>query len=143
MAEEIQLKYQKVDETAFAPSKGTPESIGFDLRSPIDFEINSGEWQVIDLKIRLELPDESYGRLAPRSGLSLQGVQVLAGVIDKDYTGNIKVVLMNHSKNKLDFKRGQKIVQLIVERAFYPTLTEVRCIEKQSQRNMQGFGSTD
>lgn len=50
---------------------------------------------------------------------------ILAGVIDEDYRGVIKVVLFNHSKCPFEIKAGDRIAQLICERIFYPIIEEV------------------
>ena len=57
---------------------------------------------MIDTGIILDIPNGYYGRIAPRSGLSYKdGIDVLAGVIDSDYRGNIKIILLNTDKEKI------------------------------------------
>ncbi len=58
-----------------------------------------------------------YGRIAPRSGLVCKGISIGAGVVDPDYTGEIKVVIFNHGKDAHDFCQGDRIAQLILEKA--------------------------
>ena len=59
----------------------------------------------------------TYGRLAARSGMaSKHGIAVSGGVIDADYTGEIKVILRNHGDTIHEFKAGDRIAQLIVEK---------------------------
>ena len=52
-------------------------------------------------------------------------MHVGAGVIDPDYTGEIKVLLINNSKHYYQVKQGDPIAQLILEKAFIPILTQV------------------
>src|ERR1700741_791745 len=67
--------------------------------------------------IAIGLPKGTYGRLAARSGLaSKNGIAVGGGVIDADYTGEVKVILRNHGIEDYQFKAGDRIAQLIVER---------------------------
>ena len=65
--------------------------------------------------IKVKLPISTYGHIAPRSGLSLKGINVAAGVIDRDYRGEVQVVLVNNSHTPLKVDIGDCIVQLIVE----------------------------
>jgi dUTP pyrophosphatase len=83
-----------------------------------------------------------YGRIAPRSGLAVKhGVQTGAGVIDPDYTGELKVILFNHGSEKFEIKKGDRIAQLILEKCETPLIDEVEEI-KDTQRGTRGFGSS-
>ena len=72
---------------AKVPRKGTPKSIGLDLASTESFEIPGLQHYLIDLGVKLLLPDGAYGRIANRSSISMRGITVLGGIIDPDYTG--------------------------------------------------------
>ena len=87
-----------------------------------------------------KLPPDTYVRVAPRSGLAAKhGVQVLAGVIDPDYRGEIKVLLT--SVKPVDLPKGDRVAQLVVEQVRVP---DVKWGEQddQTQRGGGGFGST-
>ena len=72
---------------------------------------------LVDTGIAIGLPKGTYGRLAARSRLaSKQGIAVGGGVIDADYMGEVKVILRNESDSDYEFKAGDRIAQLIVER---------------------------
>src|ERR1700719_750621 len=64
-----------------------------------------------------------------------------AGVIDRDYTGEIKVVLLNHSNDGLQVKKGDRIMQLILEKILTPKIRKITKITK-TKRGKKGFGST-
>jgi dUTP pyrophosphatase len=68
-------------------------------------------------------------------------INVGAGVIDPDYTGEIKVVLFNHGENDFEIKRGDRIAQLVLERYETPPVKEIEIIE-ETERGSGGFGST-
>jgi deoxyuridine 5'-triphosphate nucleotidohydrolase len=68
-------------------------------------------------------------------------VDVGAGVIDRDYTGNIGVVLFNHAQESLFIKHGDRIAQLILERHLMVDVEEVSSIS-ETERGSGGFGST-
>jgi dUTP pyrophosphatase len=88
------------------------------------------------------LPNGVYGRVAPRSGLAVKhGIQVGAGVVDPDYTGEVKVVLFNHGDKDFEVKKGDRVAQLILERCETPEVEEVGTVE-DTERGAGGFGST-
>jgi dUTP pyrophosphatase len=83
-----------------------------------------------------------YGRVAPRSGLTVKhGIHVGAGVIDPDYTGEIKVALFNLGDGPFEVKKGDRIAQLILERCETPYVREITEIS-ETERGDGGFGST-
>ena len=93
--------------------------------------------------LAIQLPNGCYGRIAPRSGLaSKKFIDVGAGVIDRDYTGNIGVVLFNFGKEDFVIVPGDAIAQLVCERIAYPELKIVQELPK-TIRGSNGFGSTN
>jgi dUTP pyrophosphatase len=66
--------------------------------------------------LAVQIPDGFYGRIAPRSGLAVKsGLDVLAGVIDCDYRGEILCVLINLGEDAVSLSAGARVAQLIVE----------------------------
>lgn len=97
--------------------------------------------QMIDLYVILI--QDCYGGIAPRSGIATKnGIDVGAGVIDSDYTGNVAVLLFNFGDKEFTIKKGDKIAQLICEQIIIPNLTKVTKL-KETKRGMKGFGSSD
>jgi len=136
------LGFLRLTENAFAPERGSSMSAGFDLRSAYDYIVPKQDKQLIKTDIAIQLPNHCYGRIAPRSGLALHNfIDVGAGVVDKDYTGNICVLLFNHSKVDFPVKRGDRIAQLICEVIVCPDLCELSGVGKTS-RGSNGFGSS-
>lgn len=87
-------------------------------------------------------PEGTYGRIASRSSLSvLHKVEVVAGVIDPDYRGEIFVNLFNHSKNDFIINIGDRIAQIICEKISIPKLEEVYHMP-ETTRGSGGFGSS-
>ena len=99
-------------------SRGSPESAGVDLRCMNAFSLMPGERKMIDTGVHLvECSEDYYVQLAPRSGLALKfGIQVLAGVIDRDYRGEIKAILLNSGNEPFHAKAGDRICQAITIR---------------------------
>ena len=79
--------------------------------------ITAQRQMLVETGIAIGLPKGTYSRLAARSGMaSKQGIAVGGGVIDADYTGEIRVILRNHDTSDYEFKARDRIAQLIVER---------------------------
>ena len=116
MAPEETIKVKKVHEEAKVPTKGSAKAAGWDLYSIEDQIVPSHGQKVIDMGIAIAIPDEAYGQVAPRSGLAVKAaISVGAGVIDSDYRGSIKVLLMNNAENDFVVHKGDRIAQLIFE----------------------------
>ena len=136
------LKFSKLTELAYAPTKATPHAAGFDLYSAYDYTISPVNKQLVMTDIQVALPEGCYGRIAPRSGLASKNfIDVGAGVIDRDYRGNVGVLLFNFGEDTFKIKRGDRIAQLICEKVLYPVLEECEKLD-DTVRGENGFGST-
>lgn len=137
------LGVKKLSFNARLPTRGSEYAAGYDLYSIEDAVVpcQCGR-ALVGTGIALSLPEDVYGRVAPRSGLAVKhGIDVGAGVIDPDYTGEIKVVLFNHGDKDFEVKEGDRIAQLILERCETPIIKEIGLLE-ETLRNSHGFGST-
>ena len=136
------FQVKKIVSHAIIPTRATEGSAGLDISSSVDMFIPSHKWLAVPTGISIMVPKDCYARLAPRSGLAFKyGIQVGAGVIDSDYTGEIKVILFNHGENDFTIKTGDRIAQLIFEKIFTDELEEVEELVK-TERGAGGFGST-
>ena len=135
------LYFKKLSENAYPPEKLTNQS-GFDLRSAYNYKINPYGKELIKTDLAVKIPDGCYGRIAPRSGLALKyHINVGAGVVDRDYRGNVGVVLFNHSSGYFNINKGDRIAQLICEKIEEPKLREISTLDN-TKRGDNGFGST-
>ena len=126
------------------PAKGTPSAAGYDL-SYVGHPVILAPMQRMALgtNVVMEIPEGYYGRIAPRSGLAFkEGIDVLAGVVDSDYRGEIKVILINLGDKPVSFSEGQKIAQIIIENHNSPKIELVDELT-ETIRAEGGFGSTD
>ena len=138
----VNVNVLKCHEHAILPRRGTNCSAGSDLHSLYDYIIEPHSRCLISTGLKMQFPYNVYARIAPRSGLSLKnGIDVMAGVIDPDYTGEIKVLLYNSSDLKFEVQKGDRIAQIIFEQFKYPNFTEVNEIN-ETERSTGGFGST-
>jgi dUTP pyrophosphatase len=133
-------------ENARLPERAEPGSAGYDLFAAEVRIVEPGQWLLVPTNIKMEIPRGVYGRVAPRSGLAFKnGIDVLAGVIDSSYRGNIGVILMNHGKLPFTVNPGDKIAQLIFE--LYAVVNEMIPVTSEQDlsdttRGAGGFGST-
>jgi dUTP pyrophosphatase len=127
-----------------APAYQTEGSAGCDLVAAEDVELAPGKWAAVGTGLFLEIPTGYAGYVCPRSGLALKsGISVLnsPGIIDSDYRGEVKVILVNHTDLRYKVKGGDRIAQLL----FVPVIQAVlRRSEELSNttRGSGGFGST-
>ncbi len=140
---ESKLLIKRLSPDAIIPERsGSSASVGYDLYSIVDVEIPVLARGIVSTGIAATVPIGCYGRIAPRSGLAVKnGIQTGAGVIDPDYTGELKVILFNHGHETFHIKPGDKIAQLIVERCETPVIEIVDEIVS-TERGERGFGSS-
>ena len=153
----MEIKFQKISDFAVCPSRNTETDAGYDLYSTTSYSINPLERKLVSTGIKIHIPEGYYGRIAPRSGLAVKkGLDVMAGVIDSGYRGEIKVLLVNLNSDstkgtayenffgsfgKVDIKQGDRIAQIIIEKCYSPKWTEVDELSN-SDRDEGGFGSS-
>ena len=138
----MSLGIKKLTYDSIVPTRGSDGSEGYDLYSNMDCVIRASERGLVSTGITIVLPSGVYGRIAPRSGLAVKhGIQVGAGVIDPDYTGEVKVVLFNHGDKDFEVKKGDRIAQLVLEKCETPPIVEINIVE-DTDRGSGGFGST-
>ena len=136
------LSFEKLDPKAVLPTRGSQSAAGLDLYSIEAFTLNPKERRLIRTGLAVAIPEGFYGRVAPRSGLAThKGIDVLAGVIDADYRGEIGCLLYNAGEEALDLPAQSKICQLIIEKIITPTAVWVDGLSNTS-RGSGGFGST-
>ena len=119
--ETLQIKRLTLDATL--PTRASPGSVGYDLYSLHDTVIQPGSRDIVSTGICATIPLGCYGRIAPRSGLTVRyGIHVGAGVIDPDYTGELKVCLFNLGSVPFEIKSGERIAQLILDKCLSPLI---------------------
>ena len=139
------LNVIKLDPHAVLPARATSGSAGYDLFSIDSYVVLPGRRVVVSTGISVQLPPGTYGRIAPRSGLAVKhGLDVLAGVVDPDYTGEVKVVLQNFDHHPFVIRPGYRVAQLILEN--FTVADDVVEIPSENTpltgRGASGFGST-
>ncbi|KAL2849148.1 dUTP diphosphatase [Aspergillus pseudoustus] len=136
------LLVKKLTPSARAPTRGSAFAAGYDLYASKEIVIPAKGKALVDTGLAIAVPEGTYGRIAPRSGLaSKHFIDTGAGVIDADYRGEVKVLLFNFSDVDFKVQEGDRVAQLVLERIYTP---EVAVVEElaESVRGAGGFGST-
>lgn len=136
------LKVKLLSETATVPTLGDPHAAGYDLYCSEATCIPSHTRQLVKTDIAIEIPDGHYGRIASRSSIaSKKMVDVGAGVIDRSYRGEVKVLLYNTSDTEFVINVNDRIAQIVLEK--YSTFPiQVVDVLSDTERGDGGFGST-
>ena len=136
------VSYKLLTESAQMPFKSHRTDAGFDLFADETSWIFAKQRTTIKTGISFEMPNNMAGLIWPRSGLSVKkGIDVLAGVVDSGYRGEIMVCLYNTSNEDVEIKRGDRIAQIIFQEVPVISLL-LRDELETSQRGSNGFGST-
>jgi dUTP pyrophosphatase len=142
----MNINFYKLNKNAKVPYCGTDHSAGYDLRACIseNYNLKAGDFGVIGTGLAIEIPGGFFGMVCPRSGLAAKnGITVLnsPGIVDSDYRGEVKCILINLSQEDFIIENEMRIAQLIICKH-----EEISWIEygnlSISKRGEKGLGST-
>lgn len=144
----MEIRIKRLSEDALIPVKATNGAACFDLYVPKDTPIQKGR-NIIPLDLAIELPGGFYAEIRPRSGFSAKGFEdvtgcrrdadVLHGVIDCDYRGNIGVIVK--SEDFFIVAKGTRVAQMLIANYCPCDLVEAEDLSS-TERQFGGFGST-
>lgn len=142
----MKVKIKYLDAQAARPEYATAGSAGMDLAAwiPTPLTVRAGSRALVPTGIALQIPRGWAGFVFPRSGLAFnKGITMCnaVGVIDSDYTGEIKVAVHNISVNDYTINPGDRIAQLVFLPVEQAELEEAESLE-ETGRGAGGFGST-
>lgn len=131
---------------AHMPTYGSEEAAGADLYACLDeaVTIQPGEVFWVTTGIALEVPKGCAGLVFARSSMGAKRGLAPAnkvGVIDSDYRGEVRVVLLNHSNQPQTIEPGERVAQLVIVPVFTPGFSLVDELD-DTVRGIGGFGST-
>uniref|UniRef100_A0A8D0FTZ7 Deoxyuridine 5'-triphosphate nucleotidohydrolase n=1 Tax=Strix occidentalis caurina TaxID=311401 RepID=A0A8D0FTZ7_STROC len=123
----MQIHLIQTSNCALAPYRATPEAAGLDLYA---------------LKLT-KIPTGHFGLITAGSSLALKGVHVMGGVIDADYQGEIKVILLNNGEEDLTIQPHDRVAQLLILLVLQARVKKGDPPPVTTVQGSQGFGSTD
>ena len=140
------VRVKKLHPNAQLPTFGSACSAGADLYACLEdaVTIQPGDTFWVPTGIALEVPNGCAGLVYARSSLGAKRGLAPAnkvGVIDSDYRGEIRVVLLNHSKEPQTIQPGERVAQFVITPVIIPTYVEADELE-ETDRGAGGFGST-
>jgi dUTP pyrophosphatase len=136
------LPFKQLDSRAVLPKRGSVFAAGLDICAIEEINLAPKQRVMARTGLAVAIPPGFYGRIAPRSGLAAKsGLDVLAGVIDSDYRGEICCLLYNTGDEVISLPAGSKICQLIVEQIITPEAVWSNNLD-ETVRGAGGFGST-
>jgi dUTP pyrophosphatase len=132
-----------LDNNAKLPIRASGLAVGIDMIANEDIIILSGQCSPLNTGIALVAPPETYARLAPKSGLAVKhGIDIGTGVVDEDYWGEIKVILINNLTISFQVQLGESIVQWFLEKILRANGKKMKDLLEMI-RGSRGFGSND
>ena len=149
MKSKVTIKFKRLSEgfeNIPLPAYSTEGSAGMDIRAAIKepFIFHHLQVGIIPTNISVEIPEGFEIQVRPRSGLAANhGIGILnsPGTIDSDYRGEIKIILINFSREEYIIHPGDRIAQLIVSKVYKARLQETKELN-HSKRGKGGFGHT-
>ena len=140
------IRVKKLHPSAILPTYGSASAAGADLYACLEapVTIEPGEIYWVPTGIALEVPVGCAGLIYARSSMGTKRGLAPAnkvGVVDSDYRGEIKVVLLNHSKLPQTLAPGERIAQFVITPVLTPSYEEVEDLT-DTDRGTGGFGST-
>ena len=140
------IRVKKLSPKAILPTYGSQEAAGADLYACLDqpVTIRPGESAWIPTGLALEVTKGCAGLIYDRSSMGVKRGLAPAnkvGVIDSDYRGEIRVVLLNHGKEVQTVEHGERVAQMLITPVLTPAYEEVAELD-DTQRGVGGFGST-
>ena len=125
-----------------APRKGSPTAAGYDLTADREYTLEPKKRTVVGTGFSCALPNNWYGKVEGRSGLAFKHfIFPFGGIIDSDYRGEVKVLLVNCGEQPYHIKKGERIAQLIIQPHWNGIFTKVDHLY-QTARGEEGFGSS-
>lgn len=146
---DTKVRFKKISTNAQGPTRSNLSDAGWDLYASETSIVPAGGRALVKTGISLQIPDEWVGLIWPRSGLSVKsGIDVLAGVIDSGYRGEIMVCLFNTNPHNeygmgqdIRIEIGDRIAQILFQQVPDIEMVQVDSLTS-SDRGENGIGST-
>lgn len=138
----MELLVKKLHPEAKLPERYHHDDAGLDLSSLEDFTLAPGERKAAPTGIAVAMPTGHVGLIWDKSSVPFKyGVKSMGGVIDAQYRGEVKVIMINLSQETVAFTAGQKLAQLLIQKIELFPIKEVADLE-ETERGEKAFGSS-
>lgn len=123
------------------PERAHRTDAGLDIRLRDRLVLSPQERAVVSTGIHIEIPEGWTGFMKPKSGLFSKKGIFIEGTIDCGYTGDLGIMIENHSQQTHQFRAGDKIGQLVIVPCLLSDVMQVESLD-DTERGDGGFGST-
>ena len=138
----MKVQIKRTHSDAVLPSYAYSGDAGLDIYSCVDAEISAGEKEIVPTGLTIAVPAGHVGFVWDKSGIaSKHHIKTMAGVLDSNYRGELKVVLTNLGRATYKIEKGQKIAQLVIQPYIQADIEEVGELD-DTERGDAGFGSS-
>lgn len=138
----MELLVKKLNEKARLPERVHYNDAGLDLFSVEEVTLAPGERKALGTGIAMALPPECVGLIWDTSSVPFKyGVKTMGGVVDAQYRGEVKVLMVNLSSEKVTFVAGQKLAQMVIQKVEFFPVKEVEGLD-ETERGDRGFGKS-
>lgn len=138
------VQFFRIDKSLEAPRRAHPTDGAVDLRTSEDLSLAPGEQRAVPTGISIMVPVGYAGWVVPRSGLAAKhGISIVnaPGLVDSDYRGEVKVLLINLGKETVHLSRGERIAQMAIAPVLLAQWEETDTLD-DTERGAGGFGSS-
>ena len=128
------------------PVYQTEQSAGLDLSAFLeeDVVLEPMDRKLVGTGIYMALPEGYEAMIRPRSGMAFKyGITVInsPGTIDADYRGEIKIALVNLSKEMFTIKNGDRVAQMVINKYEQIRFNLTDSLD-ETERGSGGYGHT-
>ena len=113
------IRIKRLHNDAKPPRLGSENAAGLDIHTIESVTIKAGKRALLKTGFAMALPKGFHALIWPRSKLAAKmGLDVLAGVVDNDYRGEIMVSLLNTGEDDVEIQKGDRVAQMIVQTSY-------------------------
>lgn len=119
-----------------------PGDVGHDLLAAETVRLYPGDTRLVPTGVYLEMPEQIWAQILDKSSVAARDIQVVGGVIDPNYRGEIQVLLHNGGRKDKFVSYGDAVAQLVFRQVVSVELVSVEAIGLDTERGEKGFGSS-
>lgn len=138
------LQIKKLYDHAKVPEKANFGDAGLDLRTRESVTLQPGQRALLGTGLAFGIPHGFFGHIRPRSKLAAKwGLDILAGIVDSGYAGEVMVSVINHGEDEAEIKAGDKVAQMVIQES-HSDLPIVEVSElRETDRGTRGINDSE